>query len=130
MDTLKHEIAQGTNGNISFIEIYEVFPKVNGKEYRVVMFQIPAAVTATPTSWRGHCYGRDGESLGPLSDEERDRIKGQEKKDWSKQIVEGATINDLDRDVIRLARAKYKEKMNRQHISDEVDNMSDKVFLV
>lgn len=29
----------------------------------------------------------------------------------AKQIVKGATINHLDKDVIQIARTKYKEKM-------------------
>ena len=130
LDTLKLEIAQGTSGNISFIEIYEVYPIVNGEKFRVVMFQIPAAVTATPTAWKGHFYGRDGESLGALSNEEYDRIRGQEKKDWSKQVLMEASINDLDKEAIALARVKYKEKMGKPHISEEVDNMSDEEFLI
>lgn len=129
LDTLKYEIAQGTTGGIQFIDIYELYPEVDGQKLRVIMFQIPAAMTATPTAWKGHYYGRDGESLGPLSDEERDRIRGQEKKDWSKQIVNGATIDDLDKEAIKIARLKYKEKMNKPHISEEVDKMTDSVFL-
>lgn len=129
LDSLKQEIAKGTTGNISFIEIYEVYPVVNGEKKRVVMFQIPAAVTATPTAWNGHFFGRDGESLGPLSPEEYDRIRGQEKKDWSKQILNGASIKDLDSSAIALARIKYKEKMGKPHIIKEVDNMTDEEFL-
>jgi ATP-dependent DNA helicase RecG len=129
LDTLKQEISQETTGNISFIEIYEIYPVINNEKLRVIMFQIPAAVTATPTGWKGHFYGRDGESLGPLSGEEYDRIRGQEKKDWSKQLLEGSSINDINRDAVALARAMYKEKMNKQHISEEVDKMTDEDFL-
>lgn len=49
LDTLKHEIGSATTGGISFIDIYEIFPVVEEKEKRVIMFQIPAAVTAVPT---------------------------------------------------------------------------------
>ena len=129
LDTLKQEIAQETTGGISFIEIYEIYPVIKGTRVRVVMFQIPAAVTATPTAWKGHFYGRVGESLGPLSSEEYDRIRGQEKKDWSKQILEGASICDLDKNAIALAREKYKVKMDKPHIIAEVDAMSDEEFL-
>lgn len=129
LEVLKREIADGTTGNISFIDIVEVYPIVNGEEKRVIMFQIPAAVTAIPTAWRGHYYGRNGESLGPLSIEEQDRIRGQENKDWSKQIIDEASINYLDKNAILIARELYKEKMNKIHISEEVDEMSDAEFL-
>lgn len=35
----------------------------------------------------------------------------------------------LDKDAIAIAREKYKEKMNRSHIAEEVDNMTDEEFL-
>ena len=108
LDALKYEISQSTTGGISFIEIFEVYPVVDGDKKRVVMFQIPSAATAIPTGWNGHYYGRYGESLGALSVEELDRIRGQEKKDWSRQIVEGATINSLDKNAITVAREEYK----------------------
>ena len=129
LETLKQEIADDTNGNISFMEIYELSVPVDGQDKRVVMFQIPAAVTAMPTSWKGHFYGRYGESLGPLSTEELERIRSQVKKDWSKQYLNGATLDMLDSKAIAMAREKYKLKMNRPHITDEVDVMTDEQFL-
>lgn len=77
LDTLKHEIGSATTGGISFIDIYEIFPIVDGNEKRVIMFQIPAAITAIPTGWHNQEYGRDGESLVPLSEEKRERIRRQ-----------------------------------------------------
>lgn len=130
LERLKQEISMNTTGGISFIEIYEVYPIVDDEKKRVVMFQIPAAVTAIPTGWNDHYYGRNGESLGALSIEEQDRIRGQEKKDWSKQIIPDATIKYLDKTAIAIARTKYKEKMNRPYIADEVDKMSDEEFLI
>lgn len=128
LDKLKQEIADGTNG-ITFIEIFEVFPLVDGEKQRVIMFQIPAAPTAIPTPWLGHFYARNGESLTSLSTEKSDRIRGQHKKDWSKQIVEGATIDHLDKDAILLSRERYKNKANKEHITVAVDKMSDMEFL-
>ena len=129
LDTLKQEISVGTTGGISFIDIIEIFPVVNGEKRRVIMFQIPAAATAIPTGWHDHFYGRNGESLGALSVEELDRIRGQEKKDWSKQPIEGATMKCLNSDALKMAREKYKEKMNRPHIAEEVNRMTDEEFL-
>ncbi len=130
LETLKHEISMNTTGGISFIEIYEVYPIVDNEEKRVIMFQIPAAATGIPTGWNDHYYGRNGESLGALSIEEQDRIRGQEKKDWSKQIIPDATIDHLSKNAIAIAREKYKEKMNRPYIAEEVDKMSDEEFLL
>lgn len=129
LETLKQEIAAATTGGISFIEIYEVYPEVDGVKKRVVMFKIPAAVTAIPTGWKNHYYGRNGESLSALSVEELERIRRQEKLDWSKQFVPGATIEHLEPTAIQIARENYKIKMNKPHITEEVDGMDDLTFL-
>lgn len=129
LNTLKNEIGSNTTGGASFLGIYEVYPVVDGEKKRVIMFQIPAAITAMPTGWHNIEYGRDGESLVPLSPEKRERIRRQEKMDWSKQYVAGATMADLDKQAIRIARENYKEKMRDPHIADEVDKMSDEEFL-
>ena len=129
LDVLKYEISQATTGGISFIDTFEIYPDVEGEKKRVIMFQIPAAATGIPTGWQDHFYGRNGESLGALSVEEIDRIRGQEKRDWSKQYVEGATIDSLDNEAIAFARREYKRRMNREHISEETDAMSNIEFL-
>lgn len=79
-DILKQEISEETTGNISYIDIFEIYPETNNERKRVIMFQIPAAITATPTAWKGHYYGRNGESLGPLSVEELERIRGKRRR--------------------------------------------------
>ena len=61
LKTLKNEISQETSGAMGFIDIYEVYPVVDGEKKRVVMFQIPAAITAVPTAWKGQEYAREGE---------------------------------------------------------------------
>ena len=54
LETLKHEIAQNTTGGITFIDVFEVYDDDN----RVVMFKIPAAVTAVPTASLGVIEGK------------------------------------------------------------------------
>ena len=125
LETLKHEIAQNTTGGITFTDIFEV----NDGDLRVVMFKIPAAIVAMPTAWKNHWYGRDGESLVALSIEELDRLRGQSRRDWSMQLIEGSSLKHLDSEAIFVARKNYKIKQNREHISEEVDKMSDKQFL-
>ncbi len=72
LDSLKQEIANQT-GNLTFDEIY-VVDHPNG---RVVMFKIPPAMQGIPTAWKGHWYGRNGESLGALSLREIETIRWQ-----------------------------------------------------
>lgn len=121
---VKKQITDNTTDNIGFIEIYEFMR--NGK--RVIMFQVPAA-SGTPINWKGFPYGRNGESITPLTSNKIEQIKATANYDWSRQVIEGATIDNLDRDAIRVAREQFKSKYKGKSIANEVDNLSDIDFL-
>ena len=121
---VKKQITDNTIDNIGFIEIYEFMR--NGK--RVIMFQVPAA-SGTPINWKGFPYGRNGESIAPLTSNKIEQIKATANYDWSRQVIEGATIDNLDRDAIRVAREQFKSKYKGKSIANEVDNLSDIDFL-
>lgn len=129
LERFKYEISRDTTNGMAFYDIIEIFPIVDGVAKRVLMFKIPAAATGIPTDWKTNYYERSGESLVPLKQYKIDAIRSQERKDWSKQVLDKATIKHLDKDAISLARTKYKEKMNQEHITEEVDAMSDEQFL-
>ncbi|WP_195374791.1 MULTISPECIES: RNA-binding domain-containing protein [Parabacteroides] len=104
---IKREIAEGINEGITFNDIFELI--YEGK--RVLLFQIPPAPQGIPISYKGHYYGRDGESLVALNISEIESIRNQVKRiDWSAQIIEDATIEDLDATAIQLARSLYISK--------------------
>ena len=44
-------------------------------------------------------------------------------------MIENAAIEYLDKKALKLAREKYKEKMNRPYISEEINGMTDEEFL-
>lgn len=105
LNSLKHEISQHTNG-LSFQEIYELL-----LPDRVLMFQIPAAPAGMPTSWKGHYYGRNGESICALSISKLEFIRKQVQDiDWSAQICSEASYEDLDTEALRIARSKFQNK--------------------
>ena len=128
-EKFKHEIGVYTTDGMTFLDIVELYPEYEGEERRVVMFKIPAAVAGIPTEWKTRYYARNGESLVPLQQYKIDTIRHQDRKDWSKQFITGATIDHLDKGAIRFAREKYIEKMNRPHISEEMESMTDEEFL-
>ena len=97
---LKKEIKSHTNQGHTFIEIYTL--AVSGK--RVIMFQIPPATPGIPTTWHDMAFGRDGDSLTPLSTPKMDEIRRQIGYDWSKEIVDGASLDDLDPVAVQRAR--------------------------
>ena len=116
LERLKQEIARKTNHKMTFRTIHEI--TIEGR--RVLMFEIPSAVQGIPTTWNGIAYGRIHDSLIPLTLQEIEQIRRQISfEDWSSQICQGATINDLDSDAIMFAREQYKEK--NPGLRDEID---------
>lgn len=123
LNKLKHEIAQETNHQLTFHGIHELCVE----DQRVLLFQIPASINGVPTEWRGRVYGRHGESVSPLSLSEIDRIRAPLRKDWSAQVVEGASLTDLDHAALQFARVQYQKK-NPQH-AGEIASWDDGTFL-
>ena len=124
INNFKHEISQNTSPTLSFIDVER--HEVDGKS--VLCFIIPAAPRGMPIAWKDHYYGREGESLGGLDLGEIDRIRNQTKNnDWSVQVVNDASIDDLSPEAIEFARKQYAEK--NQRLKDEIPKWSDKVFL-
>lgn len=129
IEKFKYEIGRETTDGMTFLDVIELNPVYEGKSRRVLMFKIPAAVAGMPTEWKTRYYARNGESLVPLQQYKIDAIRNQQRRDWSRQILPGATIAHLDKETIAFARAKYKEKMNKPHIAEEVDGLTDEEFL-
>lgn len=107
LDGLKHEIAKHTALHLTFREIHEVLLP----EGRVLMFEIPPAPPGVPMTWKGHYYGRDGESLVALNLDELERIRAQAvRQDWSAEVIAAATLDDLDPAALAFARAQFLKK--------------------
>ena len=124
LQNLKADIANHTTNRITFKEIYETF--LDG--LRVILFQIPAAPQGVPIAWQGHYYGRDASELQALNIEEFERIRSQNKSfDWSIQICENATIEDLSKEAITRARELY--MMKNSKLIDEIRTWDDMTFL-
>lgn len=123
LDSLKKEIADNTTNRITFDAIYE--SDYLGK--RVLLFKIPAAPRGFPVAFKGHYYGREGESISPLNLQEIERIRATHSYDWSAEIVKEATLEDLDPKAILQARINFRKKFP-QHDSD-IDIWDDMTFL-
>ena len=98
---------QDQTGTITFREIHEL-EHPNG---RVILFEIPAAPRGYPISCNGHYYGRVGESPKALGQDKIDEIRLQTRQfDWTAQIVDGATIKDLDKEAIAEAKKRFSSR--------------------
>lgn len=122
LQNLKKEIVNGTNERLTFLEIYEL----TVEKCRVIAFQIPPAIRGIPTTWQGAAYAREHESICPLPMNKVYLIRSQIGMDWSKEIVEEATIEDLDEEAIKKARELFSKRQNDRKKAQEVlRNLSD-----
>lgn len=126
--SVKQEVAVLTNNNSTFSNIFAfMYPDKSGKEKRVIMFEIPAAPQGMPVSFKEHFYGRNGESITGLSIQKLESIRNQRPNDWSGQIVQGATIKDLDEEAVYSARFEFKKK--NPDIASEIESWDTETFL-
>jgi len=94
---------------------------------RMVVFKIPAAVNE-PTCFMGKSYIRVDSHITELSPYvEWTRTIYNSKIDWTAEIIEEATFNDLDPDAIDLARKGFKQRY--PDLAKDVDMWSDTTFL-
>jgi len=120
----KKEIADHTSPKMSFQRVHTVAHPLG----TVLIFELPAAPAGTPISWKGHRYGRDGESLGGLNDWEYETIREQVKtEDWSAALLQEASLADLDAAAIAKAREEYTTKNPK--LAAEIASWSVEVFL-
>ena len=126
LQSLKKEIISGTNERLTFMEIYEI--EIDRK--RIVALQIPPAMRGIPITWNGSAYAREGESTCPLPINKLDLIRNQIGMDWSKEIIEEATVDDLDVKAVSYARELFIKKQNAAKRSTEMlEEMSDTELL-
>ncbi len=124
LENLKYKIAEQIGNCLSFEHIFEL----ETEHGRILLLQIPPALKGMPTAWKGHYFGRDGESLGALNMHEIEQIRAQiDRKDWSAMIVPEAGLADLDPAAIHFAREQYKERHPKR--AEEVDRWDDLTFL-
>lgn len=122
LQSLKKEIREKTNQGLTFLEIYELL--VDG--CRVILLQIPPAIPGIPTTWKDMAYGRTNESIGPLPMNKLDMIRHQVGFDWSKAIVENASISDLEPAAIKQARELFiQHEVNRGKDRAYFEGLSD-----
>ena len=123
---IKYQITQSTDPGVCFSGVHVL----DLPEGRVIMFEIPAAPKGIPIAWKGHYYSRSGENLMALGLDKLDAIRSQgQDLDWTAQIVDDATYDDLDEAALAYARRKYAEKHEKTVSPEEVAAWPLKTFL-
>jgi ATP-dependent DNA helicase RecG len=115
-------LSVGLHPNVGF----EIHP-FTYKGARVVLFEVHPAFDR-PVAFNGAAYVRDGTSKTELRKyPEKERAIWQRRVDWSAQVCERATLDDLDPDALIKARREYTTKFPQQ--AADVAGWDDATFL-
>lgn len=126
LQSLKMQIARDTEPSITFRNIHEL----HSAQGRVVLLEIPAAPLGMPIAWKGHYYARAGESLTSLGLDKLDEIRQQTiAQDWTAQVVEAATVDNLDSPALQKARESFALKYANRIPAEEVNVWQVETFL-
>ena len=94
--------------------IYELYEDESNKKGRVLVIEVPPRPVGKLFRFEDVALMRVGEELKPMSDEMIYSILQEHEPDFSADICEGISINDLDTEAIRILKQKYaiKQKNN------------------
>lgn len=97
----------------------------------VWVFHIPRHRMRLPVYAHDKAWQRLDDALVEMRPERLDAILNEsiDSSDWSAQIAEGATLDDLDADAIALAREKFAEKNRNAPFAAEIPNWDTPTFL-
>ena len=90
--------------------IYELYENESKKTGRVLVIDVPPRPFGQVFKFEDVALMRVGEELKPMSDEVYLKIIQEQEPDFSQQICEGATIDDLDDNAIAVLKEKYAKK--------------------
>lgn len=110
------------------LKIEEIITSDTDKKIWIV--NIPKHMPRLPVYAHKKLWQRIEDSLVEMTPSRREKILTEPLAidDWSAQIIQEATIDDLDPKAISLAREKYKELFNGTRDA-EIDNWTDEIFL-
>ena len=132
----KYRHRKEKGGDLDYYIRRSLQPSINFRYYEcnyhgklVEVFMIPAAQNV-PVKFDNISWVRISSSLVEL-ERYPDHLRAilNTGYDWSAEIVEGASIIDLDQNAIQKARTIYKEKHKNRAYFDEIDNWTDEEFL-
>ena len=92
--------------------VYELYEKPDTEEGRVLVIDVPSRPIGKVYKFEDVALMRVGEELKPMSDEVYLKIIQEQEPDFSEQFCDGATLDDLDDEAIRIMKEKYAKKQN------------------
>ena len=105
-------------------DVYELYVNEETKEGRVLVIEIPSRPIGKVYKFEDVPLMRVGEELKPMDDKTYISIIQEQEPDFSEQICEGATIEDLDTEAIRVMKEKYAKKQKNPSFASLPDHQA------
>ncbi len=105
------------SGLIDKLYLNITFSDVQHSDGRVLAFHVPARPTGMPIKAEGVYWSRRGDSLIPMGEDELRRIFSEAGRDFSSEICQGASMNDLDLDAVEDFRRRWIAKSGNQNLA-------------
>ncbi len=110
LNDLKFQVYSHTSPSVGLNDPVEVDHPDCAPGSRVLMWRIPATARGMPVAWKGHYWGRSGESLGALPLNKFDALRAQSSlQDWS-AVLATDDWGLLDPLAIEHSQALYKRR--------------------
>lgn len=110
LNDLKLQVYSHTSPSVGLSDPIAVDHPDGAPGSRVLMWCIPATAPGMPMAWKGHYYGRSGESLGALPLNKLDTLRAQSvTQDWS-AVLATDDWSLLDPTALQLAQELYKRR--------------------
>ena len=104
--------------------VYELFENEDTKEGRVVVIEVPSRPIGKVYKFEDVPLMRVGEELKPMDDKTYISIIQEQEPDFSEQICDGATMEDLDPVAIKVMKEKYAKKQKNPSFASLSDSQA------
>jgi len=102
------------SGLIEQLHLNIDFSIVNHPDGRVLIFHIPTHPIGNPVKYKGVYWSREGDSLVAMSEDRLRSIFSEAGHDFSADICDSATMDDLDVEAIENFRKRWTKKSGNQ----------------
>lgn len=102
-------------------DVYELYQEVDGEQKRVLVIEVPGRPAGKVFKFEDVALMRVGEELKPMDDKTYFSIIQEQEPDFSMQICQGATTDDLDKDAIARLKEMYAKKQKNKSFTSLPD---------
>lgn len=102
-------------------DVYELYQEVDGEQKRVLVIEVPGRPAGKVFKFEDVALMRVGEELKPMDDKTYFSIIQEQEPDFSMQICQVATTDDLDKDAIARLKEMYAKKQKNKSFTSLPD---------